>query len=225
VLFNTLLDGHPDVEEGLVQKDSPFCGTKKFGMCFVDNEGRLASIGTTLEIVDFAHVKQDGRLFVTNKGRERFQIKSVIKEKPVLLCEVEVLPEDEEIDQSPEARELAKEVSDLLRATIKLNVKMNNISASEDALEPEELAELGPRDLSYFIASFFSDVKLLQQNLLEEDSTMARLRREKEILGETVRYYSAASALKMAFSTGGPAEGSAEGGSSAKGSEGDAPKA
>jgi hypothetical protein len=37
--------------------------------------------------------------------------------------------------------------------------------ATEDQLEPEELAELGPRDLSFFIASFFSDVKLLQQNV------------------------------------------------------------
>lgn len=45
VLFNTLLDGQPGVEEGLVVKDSPFVGSKKFGMCFVDNEGRLASIG------------------------------------------------------------------------------------------------------------------------------------------------------------------------------------
>lgn len=34
------------------------------------------------------------RRFVTNKGVERFKITDVIKEKPVLLCEVEVLPED-----------------------------------------------------------------------------------------------------------------------------------
>jgi hypothetical protein len=32
-------------------------GSRKFGMCYVDNEGRLAAVGTTLEIVDFAHVK------------------------------------------------------------------------------------------------------------------------------------------------------------------------
>jgi ATP-dependent Lon protease len=42
-------------------------------------------------------------------------------------------------------RELAREVADLLRSTIRLNVRMNNISASEDQMEPEELAELGPR--------------------------------------------------------------------------------
>jgi len=44
-------------EEGLVQKDSAICGTKKFGMCFMDKDGRLASTGTLLEIKDFAHMQ------------------------------------------------------------------------------------------------------------------------------------------------------------------------
>jgi hypothetical protein len=44
VLFNTLMDGEADIEEGLVQKDSPFAGTRKFGMCFVDGgSGRMAT--------------------------------------------------------------------------------------------------------------------------------------------------------------------------------------
>lgn len=34
--------------------------------------------------------------FVTNKGVERFKIVNVVQEKPVLLCEVEVLEEDED---------------------------------------------------------------------------------------------------------------------------------
>jgi hypothetical protein len=48
---------------------------------------------------------------------------------------------------------------------------------------------------------FPQDIKLLQQNLLEEDDTLKRLQKEKDVLGETVRYYSAAAALKSAFST------------------------
>jgi hypothetical protein len=39
--------------------------------------------------------------------------------------------------------------------------------ATEDQLEPEELASLGPRDLSFFVASFFGDIKLLQQHVRE----------------------------------------------------------
>ena len=73
---------------------------------------------------------------------------SVVKEKPVLICEVMVLPEDE--DESDAARELASEVADLLRSTLRLNVKLQGIVASEDALEPEELVQLGPQSLSYW---------------------------------------------------------------------------
>ncbi len=32
-------------------------------------------------------------------------------------------------------------------------------------LEPEELGNLGPRDMSFWVASFFSDVKVLQQSV------------------------------------------------------------
>jgi len=44
VLFNTLMDGESDIEDGLVQKESPFAGTRKFGMCYVDgSSGRMAT--------------------------------------------------------------------------------------------------------------------------------------------------------------------------------------
>lgn len=200
VLFNTLLDGDPGVEEGLVQKDSPFVGSKRFGMCLMESRSedpgvaRMASIGTVLEVVDFAHVQQDGRIFVTSKGRERFRILKVVRERPIMIADVEELPEDG--DDSEEVTVLAKEVADLLRSTIRLNVKMNKITASEDQLEPEELAGLGARDLSYWIASFFGDVKGLQQKLLEEDSTVERLKIEKGVLQDTVNYYSATVALQ-----------------------------
>ncbi|MEW5310419.1 MAG: hypothetical protein WDW38_002218 [Sanguina aurantia] len=200
VLFNTLLAGSPGVEEGLVAPDSPFSGTKKFGMCFIDDQSRLAAIGCLLEIVEFAHI-EDGRLITTNKGRERFKITRVVKEKPVLICEVEILEEAEADLITPEVVALGEEVAGLLRTVIRLNVKMSAIAAGEDQLEPEELAGLGPRELSFWVASFFSDIKLLQQNLLEEDSTKARLLMEKTILTETVKYYQAKSALKTAFDT------------------------
>lgn len=75
-------------------------------------------------------------------------------------------------------------------------MKMQDTIATEAMLEPEELSKLGPRELSYWVASFFADVKLLQQNLLEEGSTLKRLEKEKEVLDQTVKYYSAAAALK-----------------------------
>lgn len=55
----------------------------------------MASVGSTLEIMEFANVP-DGRLFITSKGKERFKVLNVVAEKPILLCEVEVLPEETE---------------------------------------------------------------------------------------------------------------------------------
>jgi Lon protease-like protein len=63
VLFNTLLAGDPDVEEGLVQEDSPFAGSKRFGMAYVDESGRLSAVGTTLQVQDFIR-QSDGRMCV-----------------------------------------------------------------------------------------------------------------------------------------------------------------
>ena len=114
-----------------------------------------------------------------------------------MTCEVEVLKEDSDEEvSSPETKELAHQVAELLRNVIRLNVKMQQTIATDEMIEPEELSKLGPRELSYWVASFFADVKLLQQNLLEEGSTVKRLEKEKEVLDQTVKYYSAAAALK-----------------------------
>lgn len=44
MLFNTLMAGAPDIEEGLVQAESPFAGSRVFGMCYVDGtSGRMAT--------------------------------------------------------------------------------------------------------------------------------------------------------------------------------------
>ena len=43
----------------------------------------------------------DGRLLVTNKGRERFKVLDIVHSKPIMVCKVEVLPEegDEELTE------------------------------------------------------------------------------------------------------------------------------
>jgi hypothetical protein len=45
--------------------------------------------------------------------------------------------------------------------------------------------------------------KFTQQALLEENSTVARLEREKEVLAETLKFYTAASALEGVFGSKG----------------------
>ena len=64
----------------------------------------LASIGTLLEITDHANL-EDGRMIVNNVGRQRFKILEVVEEKPVLICRVEYLPDEQDAGaDTPEVR-------------------------------------------------------------------------------------------------------------------------
>jgi Lon protease-like protein len=82
------------IDEGLVNPEKAWCGTRLFGMAFYDSNSQgLASIGTLLEIKEHANL-EDGRLLVNCVGRQRFRILDVVEEKPVLVCEVEYLADD-----------------------------------------------------------------------------------------------------------------------------------
>ena len=64
---------------------------------------------------------------------------------------------------------------------------------------PSELRELGPVDLSFWLASTF-DAPMEQQHLLEMDGATERLERERDVLKSTLDYLRATSALQGAFS-------------------------
>jgi len=195
VLFNTLLDGLEDVDEGMVQKESKFCGTKRFGLLYVDPKGKISSVGCKLEI---EHHKQlaDGRMMVVSRGVERFKIRKVIQEKPVLLAEVEILEDEEEEAGLQECEGLAAEVRELFCSTLTLGKKMQG--KAPQGKFPGELFELPAQRLSFWIASMLSGAEE-QQKLLEMPSVKQRLDREKELLKGTLDYLSATSALKGAL--------------------------
>jgi len=318
VLFSTLLGADAEgVEPGLVQTESPYCASREFGMCYAGGgDGKMAAVGTALRIEQHLH-EADGRMYITSRGTERFRVTRVVKERPVLICEVETIPEDadgawEERERggalvagagagaraggggarvpegvSQRARDLAAEVAETLRSTLRLHLKMSSQSSraarrarpaggggggggggsgaeaaaaeaaaaaaggalgrggpspgatrdaaagddtpapgpappplEEDPLEPEELTELAPGPLSYWVAHVLGDARALQQSLLETEGTVARLEREKEVLESTLRFYSAATALESVFaeapsSPGGGGAGGAGGGGGA----------
>ena len=64
ILFNTLMYGEDDVDEAWPTPVS-FVGTKQFGMCYVDKEGNIASVGSVLEIGEHQQL-DDGRLYIQN---------------------------------------------------------------------------------------------------------------------------------------------------------------
>ena len=54
-----------------MQSDSPFLASKQFGITYVTGRGAVAEIGTLMEIVDFAPIGSEGRLFINNTGAKR----------------------------------------------------------------------------------------------------------------------------------------------------------
>jgi hypothetical protein len=117
------------VEEDLVQDESPFKGSKRFGMCFATAEG-LATYGTVLEIVKHT-VLPDGRLLVLTKGRDRFKIEKIVQEKPVLLCDVNMIDDSEDEEALRPSAEKAKE---LFRNLLQLNAKYKKLTLDEATL-------------------------------------------------------------------------------------------
>ena len=213
VLFSTLLDGDATIDQGLVADDKPWKGTRRFGMAYYDQQaGGLASIGTVLEIREHSTM-DDGRMLIENVGRERFRIKDVVEEKPILVCEVEYL-EDEEPGTDAygaEAKELRDEVAQLFRDVVKLSTKLKDIpDADPELLEPKELETLSSTDLSFWIASLFAGSPIQQQAILEENSSLNRLKVEKELLENTLKYLSAQSALQSLSFGGSSSEGAGD---------------
>lgn len=201
VLFSTLLDGSSGIDEGLVSPDKPWRGTRRFGMSLFDsNAGGLATVGTVLEITEHSMV-EDGRILIQTIGRERFKIVDVVEERPVLVCKVEYLEEDG--DDGAEAQAVASKVGELFRDMVKLTVKLRDTPLPDEVTEPAQLQSLDPRGLSFWVASLFGGNPYNQQALLEEESTLKRLKLEEELLSSTLKYLSAQAALQSAFKSGG----------------------
>jgi Lon protease-like protein len=224
VLFNTLLAGAEDVDEGLVDADSPFKGSRLFGMSFAPGNGIAVSLllpscyvfapaesacfppkvtGTALHIVEHSTMK-DGRLLVGSKGGQRYRVIQVIKELPVLVCEVEWLKDDPDVmtpDDDFTLEELGVETRTLFLNTLRLS---NKSKGGDDSEEPEGLAkqleELNATELSFWMMNVFAEHPSEQQQMLDMTRARERLERARSVLRETLSYLSATSALKSALS-------------------------
>lgn len=196
VLFSTLLAGDDEVEEGLVNRESPFCGSKQFGLNHVNSEGGVSQVGVLLSI-EGHELQSDGRMITYNRGVSRYKILKVTQKIPVVIAEVEMMPQED--DTSPKARQLAADVATVVRQLTQLNVKMRKVKADESDINPPELSDLYPTRLSFFVASLLLDNQMQQQALLTVESTIERLEIEKEVLENTLKYMSARFALQGAF--------------------------
>ena len=83
----------PNVDLGLVQTDSPFLGTARFGLCFVDTEtSEMSATGCVMSVRQFDAGK-DGRTLVLCRGECRMLVEQVHAERPVLVCRARLFDE------------------------------------------------------------------------------------------------------------------------------------
>jgi ATP-dependent Lon protease len=170
------------LETDLIDEESAFKSTREFGMAFAHSRG-VASIGTMLHIKEHARMP-DGRMLINSVGGRRFRIVRVVKERPVLICEVSWFEDDEDVmgeDDEYTLQELAGEMRTLFLNTLRLSNKSNG-DEREAAGLPDELDALDPTALSFWLMRVFAQHPGKQQLLLEYTSTRERLKRAQEVL-------------------------------------------
>ncbi|MBD2353237.1 LON peptidase substrate-binding domain-containing protein [Tolypothrix sp. FACHB-123] len=164
---------------------------RRFGVLMVDPvKGTIANVGCCAEIIHYQRLPDD-RMKMLTLGQQRFRVLEYVREKPYRVALVEWIE-----DQAPtkDLRPLASEVEQLLRDVVRLSAKL-----TEQNIElPEDVPDL-PTELSYWVASNLYGVASEQQSLLEMRDTVARLKRESEILTSTRNHLAARTVLKDTF--------------------------
>ena len=200
VCLNTRTPALRRLETDLIDDSSPFKGTRTFGMSLVDGR-EMASVGTMLHIERHERMP-NGTMVILTRGGRRFRVVRVVKQQPVLICEV-VWVDDALVDEMGEddeftLPELAEEVSTLYRTTVQLSNKVN-AGKGEPVVEEVPGEGLSPQEASFWYMRVFSAFPGKQQQLLEMTSTRERLKAVQDVLRETSRYLGATSALKSAL--------------------------
>ena len=201
------------VEEGLVQKDKPYAGTRTFGLAFMEPgpDGGLSAVGTLLKIRSHTQLK-DGRLLVESTGGERFKILDLVAAAPVVIADVETLPDSAEGGAAdPTAEALAAAVVSAFTDLLKLNLRLGLVKRTAllakpggeftatgpgvDEVAPAGLSGKSPDAVSWWVGSHFADSPAHQQALLQEDCARTRLRASLEVLAGSARYLRARAAV------------------------------
>lgn len=135
-------------------------------------------IGTTARIVRVQRLTE-GRLNIIALGSQRFRILNLLRQRPYLVGEVELLVCQ---DNDPGAvADLADTVASLFAEYYRLHLALSD-QWSRTLTMPQE-----PGNLSDFVASRLSISLWAKQQLLETLSVQRRLEREAAILSEGIR--------------------------------------
>ena len=160
-------------------------GDKLFGVVLIKSGPEVGgpavpySIGT-IAMVETTKTLDDGRLNISTKGVDRFRIKNIIRNTPYLFANVDIIPEDTNIDLEAH-QSLLDEVKELTREYVKGLVGLEG-----GWMQSVSLPDTG-NNLSYFIASVLRVDSKVKQELLEIPSTLDRFKQEAVILREQVK--------------------------------------
>ncbi len=131
-------------------------------------------VGTLARIVGIDRM-EDGRMNIVTVGTKRFHLLGYSTEKkPYIVGDIEPLV-DEPTEQEP-ARALGQEVGPIVQRYVALTQ-----AAAEQELTPLQLPS-DPEELSYLVGGVLRIRNRERQRLLEMQSTLQRLTREREIL-------------------------------------------
>ena len=130
------------------------------------------AVGTVARIVDVKR-EEDGRMNILVTGRDRFRIDSVLLRQPYMEGVVDILD-----DGNPEAPD-----SDLLadvRQTVEEQIRLLHGLRGGWVREPKTPGD--PVELSWLVCTLLQAGNDVKQALLEEPSTVARLRAQLPLL-------------------------------------------
>jgi Lon protease-like protein len=142
----------------------------EFGLVYADDEG-TREIGTTAGVAEVVRRFPDGRLNIVVEGRERFRVVRPTEGRSFPTAEVEVVP-DEPDPAEPGA--------------IERSLHLYRRLAEQAGAESPDAPEVSRR-LSYELAARVDFGPAIKQELLEERSERARLRRVVELLERAVQ--------------------------------------
>ncbi len=153
----------------------------RFGVALIKSGAEVGgpavphSVGTVAQIVQVNPADQ-GRLFVSVYGVQRFRIQEVTQQEPYMAARVELVEEGEGTPV-PVAR--LKEVHEAFIRQVRLSLGLRGGWVGS-APVPRD-----PTAMSYYIATLFKLELAEKQALLEEPSTASRLDTELRLLRET----------------------------------------
>ncbi len=172
----------------------------RFGVVRLDPTTKeIAEVGCCAEIIKH-QTSQDGRSNIITFGQQRFRVLEITRNTPYLCAMVSWI-EDEPIKDQDELRKLAQEVLKALKDVVSLTGKLTE----SETILPDDLPDL-PRELSFWIAAHLGGPAAEeQQNLLEMNQTINRLKREFEMLDHSRRELAARTVIKETLSKVDPA--------------------